>query len=125
MTLLDQSSIGKLKRLAPAGSLTFRVDVKGDPYGHRFNIFPDGSIVDLAAEQFPAAVNIAYDTATPFTLLQSGGTQPSKRAQALNHFYDGGSEDTFQYRKSKGDWLTEKPHPKDDLVKSLGKWRDP
>jgi hypothetical protein len=111
--------------IAPSGSLTFRVDVPGDPHGHLFNVYPDGAIVDLAAEQFGANAKIPYYTAKPYKLLQSGGKQPSKRAQLLNHLYDGGSLSDFRYTKKSGSWKSATPYEPSDAEKNLKRWRDP
>lgn len=86
---------------APEGSTTWRVEIPGDDYTHRFNKWPSGRIVDLAAEQFERGLKIPYDAATQFHLLKTGGPQPSRRAQMLAHLYDGNAETDFVFRKGK------------------------
>jgi hypothetical protein len=99
---------------APEGSTTWRVDMRHESYTHRFNAFPNGqlrTLVDLAAEQFPPGIVIPYSLARPFTLLQMGGRQPSRRAQLLQHLYLGESPESFEYTKDKavGLWLRDTP----------------
>lgn len=107
---------------APDGSQSFRVEVPGDPYGHRFNVWPDGSIVDLGAEQF-GEQEIPYHEARPFTFMKSGGSQPSWRAQMLQHVYMGRPVDEFVAAKD-GRWR-DPQSPKDLALELLKDWTDP
>lgn len=89
---------------APDGSTTWRVAMPHDDYTHRFNKLPDGTKIDLAAEQFSDSVLVPYGYARKFHLLKTGGPQPSRRAQLLNHVYKTGTLDGFVFKKEHGDW---------------------
>lgn len=66
--------------LAPDGSTAWRLAVPGDPAEHWFNRLPDGTLIDLAAEQFPRyADQVQYQNAKRSTFLLS----PSRRARTL------------------------------------------
>ena len=87
----------------------------GDPYIHRFNKLPDGTVHDLTSEQFRGKA-IPYEKAKQFHLLKTGGPQPSKRAQLLHHLYSGGTESTFEYRKGNHNWRALQETPQKQSV---------
>lgn len=100
---------------APDGSQVFKVAVPGDEYVHRFNVWPDGSIIDLAAEQF-ANNSIDYSSAKPFQFMKTGGAQPSKRAQLFEQLYRGDSGNCA--------WRTP-ALPHEHAQRLLKDWHDP
>jgi hypothetical protein len=67
--------------LAPAGSTAYRLDIAGDTAQHYFVRWPDGSLVDLAAEQFPDYYQqVQYDRAVRANFMPPS---PSRRAVLL------------------------------------------
>lgn len=69
---------------APEGSKPYSVNVPGDDGLHRFIRWPDGTIVDLAVEQFDNYEEVDYDNAKVRYPMQSGCKGPSKRARLLH-----------------------------------------
>jgi hypothetical protein len=71
--------------LAPKGTTPYSVKVPGDPGTHRFLMYPDGTIIDLTAEQFPdyELVKSVYSNAKVTPFMQTGCKGPSKRAKEL------------------------------------------
>jgi hypothetical protein len=68
---------------APKGSKPYSVRVPGDAGLHRFIKWPDGTIVDLAVDQFPDYSLVDYTQAKIRYFLQTGCAGPSKRAKML------------------------------------------
>lgn len=71
---------------APKGSIPYSVKVPGDPGLHRFIKWNDGTIVDIAAEQFSNYEEVNYEQAKVRYFLQSGCKGPSKRAKLLAEY---------------------------------------
>ena len=69
--------------VAPKDTIPYKIRVPGDPGLHRFLKWPDGTIVDLAVEQFDNYEEVCYDKAQVCYFMQSGGPGPSKRARLL------------------------------------------
>ena len=69
--------------VAPAGSKPYSVRVPGDDGLHRFVRWPDGTIIDLAVEQFDNYEEVDYSKQKVRYPLQSGCVGPSKRARLL------------------------------------------
>jgi hypothetical protein len=111
---------------APKGSLTFKVEIPGDEEWHRFNIWPDGAIVDLTCSQFSSKIVVPYHTATPFTLMQSGGPAPSRRAQLLQWIYkDIRPHSEFYVSKDKDNWKNPATPCLSRHLRLLDEWQDP
>lgn len=70
--------------LAPKGTTPYGLTVEGDAGLHRYLKYPDGSIIDLTAEQFDDYYNrINYSKGKVRHFLQSACTGPSMRAKVL------------------------------------------
>ena len=67
--------------VAPIGSFAFRVQIPEQDAKHYFARWPDGTIVDLTAEQFPEWELVNYATAKKASLPDS----PSSRARILEN----------------------------------------
>lgn len=69
---------------SPAGTRAYSLVVPGDDYKHYFVRWPEGTIVDLTAEQFPDYSLIDYTQAKRASFMMS----PSKRAGRLHDLMD-------------------------------------
>lgn len=70
--------------LAPEGTVPYKLaGIPGDDGLHRFLKWPDGSIVDLAVDQFPNYEDVDYNKGRVCYFLQTGCKGPSKRARLL------------------------------------------
>jgi hypothetical protein len=69
--------------VAPNGSIPYSVGVPGDPWIHRYLRWPDGTVVDLTAEQFDNHELVDYNLGKRRMFLQTGCKGPSKRARML------------------------------------------
>lgn len=68
------------KFIAPANSQAFRLKVEGDIAEHWFIRWPNGALVDLAAEQFEDYSKIHYENAKKAKFMHPS---PSRRARKL------------------------------------------
>ncbi len=55
------------------------------------------AVIDLTREQFPLHKNLDYEQAKKIQFMKTAGPQPSKRAQLLEHLYNGGNINNFEY----------------------------
>lgn len=69
--------------VAPVGTKACSVSIKDDPWIHRYLRWPDGTVVDLTAEQFDNYENVNYENGRNRMFLQTGCKGPSKRARLL------------------------------------------
>jgi hypothetical protein len=69
---------------SPNGYKGMKVMVPGDPYGHRYVLWPDNTIIDLAVEQFDNYEEVDYSKGTYAGFLFT----PSKRCKLLKEIYE-------------------------------------
>lgn len=69
---------------APPGSTSWALAVPDYDTWHRFVRWPDGTLVDLAAEQFPDYSLVEYENAKPMGFR---APNPDTRAQLLAKYY--------------------------------------
>ena len=75
--------------LAPKGSKPYKLaNIPGDDGLHRFVKWPDGTIVDLAVDQFPNYEDVNYENAKVCYFMQTGVKGPSKRTRLLADLCD-------------------------------------
>ena len=70
--------------LAPKGTIPYKLpNIPGDDGLHRFLKWPDGTIVDLAVDQFPNYEDVNYEEGKVCYFMQTAVKGPSKRARLL------------------------------------------
>jgi len=69
--------------VSPPGTIPYSLNIVDDPWIHRYLRWPDGTVVDLTAEQFDNYQNLDYNGGKRRMFLQTGCKGPSKRARML------------------------------------------